>query len=151
MTHRDINKQLVACINSESNRGSMRGEERESISRTHLAPPTTRTYSPYPPETDIAPGDAPRDELGRLLPGSQLGRLGGRPPMPEELKQAVRRMAPTALEVLSSIVADEGAKKADRIRAAEVLLDRGYGKPAQSVDVSGSGIPQVVILGDVPD
>ena len=150
MNHKEINKQVLDCISSESNRGSMRGEERGSTNGTKTAPISAHTYSPYPPEVDLAPGDAYRAENGQFLVGNKCGVMG-RPPMPEELKQAVRRMAPTALDVLSSIVADESAKKADRIRAAEVLLDRGYGKPAQSVDVSGGGIPQVVIVGDVPD
>ena len=85
---------------------------------------------------------------GRFLPGN---RSGGRPKMPEDLKKAFKEACPDALRVLVKIVNDEDAKHGDRIRAAEVILDRGYGKPVQAVDLDAATIPQVVILGDVPD
>ena len=93
--------------------------------------------------------DARRDPAtGRFMKGY---RGGGRPRLPEELKEAFRAAAPEALRVLVQIVNDEDAKHGDRIRAAEVILDRGYGKPVQAVDVDASSIPQVVFVGDVPD
>lgn len=76
---------------------------------------------------------------------------GGRPKLPEELKEAFKAAAPGALRVLVCIVNDEDARHADRIRAAEVILDRGYGKPVQAVDLDAGAIPQVVIVGDVLD
>lgn len=106
-----------------------------------------RTYSPYDEGTDVFAGEAVRNDRGQFVSGHHMGR----PMTPEELRTRVRALCPTAVDVLSSIVASNGAKESDRIRAAEVLLDRGYGRPAQSVDVSGSGIPQVVIVGDVED
>lgn len=93
--------------------------------------------------------DARRDPAtGRFMKGY---KGGGRPRLPEELKEAFRAAAPEALRVLVQIVNDEDAKHGDRIRAAEVILDRGYGKPVQAVDVDASSIPQVVFVGDVPD
>ncbi|MBO7670133.1 MAG: hypothetical protein J6S60_06040 [Oscillospiraceae bacterium] len=71
--------------------------------------------------------------------------------MPEELKEAFRAACPDALEVLKRILTNEGAKDSDRIRCAEIILDRGYGKPVQAVDLDGNVVPQVVIVGDVPD
>lgn len=85
---------------------------------------------------------------GRFLPGN---RTGGRKQLPEELKQAFRDTGPKALEVLTRILTDETAKDSDRIRCAEIILDRGYGKPVQAVDLDGNVVPQVVIVGDVPD
>ena len=76
---------------------------------------------------------------------------GGRKQLPEELKQAFRDTGPKALEVLTRILTDETAKDSDRIRCAEIILDRGYGKPVQAVDLDGNVVPQVVIVGDVPD
>lgn len=87
-------------------------------------------------------------KTGRFTKGNTTG---GRTKMPEEMKQAFRAAAPDALRVLVRIVNDEEAKHGDRIRAAEVILDRGYGKPLQAVDVDASSIPQVVFIGDVPD
>ena len=53
--------------------------------------------------------------------------------------------------MLTRILTDETAKDSDRIRCAEIILDRGYGKPVQAVDLDGNVVPQVVIVGDVPD
>ena len=93
--------------------------------------------------------DKRRDpNTGRFLPGN---KTGGRPRLPEELKEAFRAACPDALEVLKRILTNEGAKDSDRIRCAEIILDRGYGKPVQAVDLDGNVVPQVVIVGDVPD
>jgi hypothetical protein len=67
--------------------------------------------------------------------------------MPEELKEAFREHSTDALEALVQIVNDKKARAGDRVRAAEVILDRGYGKPAQSVSVDAQNIPQVVFVG----
>ena len=91
-----------------------------------------------------------REKNGHFKKGVS-GNKGGRPKLPEELKEAFRAAAPDALRVLVGIINDEKARHADRIRAAEVVLDRGYGKPVQAVDLDTSSIPQVVIVGDVPD
>lgn len=73
---------------------------------------------------------------------------GGRPKLPEELKEAFRAAAPEALAVLHRILMDEDAKHSDRIRCAEIILDRGYGKPVQAVDLehSAGGEVGVVLL-----
>ena len=87
---------------------------------------------------------------GRFIKGNTGG---GRAKLPEELKEAFRAAAPQALRVLVQIVNDSDARESDRIRAAEVILDRGYGKPVQAVDVDASSIPQVVFVGgdDIAD
>ena len=71
--------------------------------------------------------------------------------MPEDMKQAFRALAPDCCRVLCQIVNDKSARQADRIKAAEVILDRGFGKPVQAVDLDASSIPQVVFMGEVPD
>ena len=87
-------------------------------------------------------------KTGRFMPGN---RSGGRPKLSEDLKQAFKDASPAALAVLVTILSDESARDADRIRAAEIILDRGYGKPVQAVDLDTNAVPQVVILGDVLD
>lgn len=71
---------------------------------------------------------------------------GGRPKMPEELKEAFQFAAPEALEVLKRILLDESAQHRDRIRCAEIILDRGYGKPVQAVDLEHSTAEVGVVL-----
>lgn len=89
-------------------------------------------------------------KTGRFLPGN---KSGGRVAMPEDMKQAFRALAPDCLKTLTAIVNDESARQADRIKAAEVILDRGFGKPVQAVDLDASSIPQVVFMGadDIAD
>lgn len=91
--------------------------------------------------------------LGKpFLPG-QSGNPSGRPKIPEEVKEAFRAATGDACRVLCEIVNDFSAKDSDRIRAAEVILDRAWGKPVQAVDVDAKNIPQVVFVGgdNVPD
>lgn len=88
--------------------------------------------------------DKRRDpKTGKFLPGN---RSGGRPKLPEELKEAFRAAAPDALDVLVRILKDEEAKHSDRIRCAEIILDRGYGKPVQAVDLETTTSEVGVVL-----
>ena len=45
-----------------------------------------------------------------------------------------------AIETLASIMRDKNAPPAARVSAANAILDRGYGKPAQSVDLTSRNI-----------
>lgn len=73
---------------------------------------------------------------GRFIKGNPGG---GRPRMPEELKADFRACAPEALDTILAILRDGDAPHRDRLRAAEIILDRGYGKPVQAVDLSAEG------------
>jgi hypothetical protein len=74
--------------------------------------------------------------VGRPFVKGQSGNPNGRPKMPKDLKEAFKAASPKALEILKKILADPEAKDSDRLRAAEIILDRAYGKPAQSVDIT---------------
>lgn len=101
-------------------------------------------------------GPANRMKTGRettqFKPG-QSGNPSGRPKIPDDVKQMFREATPRACEVLCQIINDEGARDSDRIKAAEVIMDRAWGKAVQAVDVDAKNIPQVVIVGgdNVPD
>ena len=101
-------------------------------------------------------GPANRTKTGRettqFKPG-QSGNPSGRPKIPDDVKQMFREATPRACEVLCQIINDEGARYSDRIKAAEVIMDRAWGKAVQAVDVDAKNIPQVVIVGgdNVPD
>jgi len=54
--------------------------------------------------------------------------------MPPALKEALQSHSAKAVEVLAGILADPTAKASDRIKAAEVIMDRSWGRPVQAVE-----------------
>lgn len=75
---------------------------------------------------------------GSFKPG-QSGNPSGRPKKTQEQKdalQAIRDLAPNAAEVLKSMLDDVNIPPAQRLRAAELILDRAYGKAEAKVEVS---------------
>jgi hypothetical protein len=52
-----------------------------------------------------------------------------------------------AVETLAGIMRNDKAPSAARVAAANGLLDRGYGKPPQALEHSGSGVVLKVLTG----
>lgn len=69
----------------------------------------------------------------------------GRPNPPEGFKLTLRNNAMAALHTILDIMNDPSARTADRIRAAEVVLERCYGK-ATTVISSDENAPLVIRL-----
>jgi hypothetical protein len=81
--------------------------------------------------------DQPRDAKGRFCKGNTAQKGSGTNNwLPEDLRNAMRSHAPEALAILVEIMRDESVSPRDRIRAAEVVLDRGFGKPQMAVDLA---------------
>jgi hypothetical protein len=76
----------------------------------------------------------------------QSGNPGGRPKVIGDLQEQARQWAPEALEALREIAASKDAPPSARVSAAVALLDRGYGKPAQSIDAKVSNEPSMAQL-----
>ena len=55
-----------------------------------------------------------------------------------ELAEMAKDHAEDALKTLVSIAKSTSASEAARVSAAVAILDRGYGKPRQSVEVDGA-------------
>lgn len=72
-----------------------------------------------------------RDKNGKFLPGNPGG---GRPKIPDDVKEATRAACPKAVAVLVALLDDK--KSLIRLEAAKTLLDRAYGKPTQMQDIS---------------
>ena len=73
------------------------------------------------------------------------GNPGGRPKRPQtiaakwiaaDVKALARECAPAAISTLKAIMLNEKAPPSARISAATTVLERGYGKPGQSVDLT---------------
>lgn len=76
-------------------------------------------------------------EPGHKL-GFQKGQSGnpkGRPPVIREVQELAKQQTENAVEALVSIMGNEKSNASARVQAAVALLDRGWGRPKQSVDV----------------
>jgi hypothetical protein len=72
---------------------------------------------------------------GTFAPG-QSGNPGGRPKEAAEVKALAREHGAEAIAKLVLLLRDDDKRTA--LAAAQALLDRGYGKPGQSVELSGA-------------
>jgi hypothetical protein len=71
---------------------------------------------------------------GQWRKGCRSPNPGGRPRVIKSLQAAAREYTAMALATLAEI-AEKGESEAARVSASNALLDRGYGRPMQNVDV----------------
>ena len=67
----------------------------------------------------------------------QSGNPGGRPREIGYLRELAREKTEEAIETLADVMAN-GESDAARVAAATALLDRGYGRPSQTLEVEGN-------------
>ena len=65
----------------------------------------------------------------------QSGNPGGRPKEVSEVKDLARTHGADAIERLVELIASDNERTA--VAACEAILNRGYGRPAQSMSLSG--------------
>ena len=75
-------------------------------------------------------------EVGVTTRFGPANKGGGRKPVPEDVKEMACALTPKAIEALGQIVQDKAAPPAARVSAATAILDRAYGKPAQTVNAN---------------
>jgi hypothetical protein len=77
-------------------------------------------------------------------PGGRSPRVG---PNGETVSQLARQHTADAIACLAEIVNGKANEPRDRINAANALLDRGWGKPKESMEldakVEGAGVPVI--------
>ena len=76
----------------------------------------------------------------------QSGNPGGRPKMLAEVHELARQHTRAMIELLVSIAENPDAPTAARVAAAQVILDRAWGRPMQSVDL-GTDVKLQIDLG----
>jgi len=65
--------------------------------------------------------------------------------LPVDIKALARVHTETALHTLAKIMTADDAPHSARVAAATTLLNRGWGQPHQSVDISGEIVTSKVI------
>ena len=87
-----------------------------------------------------------RDNAGRFQKG-QSGNPGGRKPMGADVKEMLKAAAPQAVALLIETVNDPEVKMDLRIRCAETLMDRVYGKAVQPIEGNMDNKIEIVLGG----
>lgn len=80
---------------------------------------------------------------GRPFQKGKSGNPGGRPKTTQEQKDAlqqIRDLAPRAAEEMQRILDDPRAPQALKLRVAEVVFDRAFGKPRQEVEMKTTAL-----------
>lgn len=95
-----------------------------------------------------------RDQHGRFVKGAPSPNPGGRP---KSLGERIRCETKEGSDVLDFLLAvmtgrEKGAKLEHRLQAAQMIMDRGWGKPVQqvdqTVDQSGKLVIEVEYVGN---
>lgn len=82
----------------------------------------------------------------------QSGNPGGKPKELKHVQMQARKISPLALRELKSILNDPEANKQAKIAAAEVVLNRAWGRPTQGLEHSGEiALRTVVLKKPLPD
>lgn len=76
----------------------------------------------------------PRRATSTSFKPGQSGNPGGRPGGRTGIQEIARSHTEDAIQALVEIVGNKKAPAAARVSAASALLDRGYGKPAQTLN-----------------
>jgi hypothetical protein len=66
----------------------------------------------------------------------QSGNPGGRPSGLGEIREIARQHTDGAIETLVRVMGDKEASPSAQVAAASALLDRGWGRPAQTIDAN---------------
>lgn len=90
----------------------------------------------------LKPDGTPMDHA--FKPG-QSGNPGGRP-KDKTLRQLAREHTVEAVQTLIEIMLDKSSSEMARVRAAEAILDRGYGKPVQAIEAAVEGQTYAVFV-----
>ncbi len=77
-----------------------------------------------------------RDEQGRLLPGSCLTGAGRPAGVGPSVTSLARSHTERAITLLGQVMDDAAAPISARVQAAQILLDRAWGKCPISIDLS---------------
>ncbi|MGA7311591.1 MAG: DUF5681 domain-containing protein [Pseudolabrys sp.] len=76
-------------------------------------------------------------EISMPFKKGQSGNPGGRPKILADVQELARAHTTSAINALVQIVEDKNTQPAARVAAANGLLDRGWGKARQALEMGG--------------
>lgn len=85
-------------------------------------------------------------KTGRFEKGVS-GNPGGRPKIPDQVKEMFKAATPAACQLLIDMMKDEAQKPELRVDCANKIIERTYGKPTQPIDgdIDAKGLFEVMI------
>lgn len=75
----------------------------------------------------------------------QSGNPSGRAKIPEDAKAMLKAATPAAVKLLVDTLNNENERTETRVKCAEAVLDRVYGKANQPIDLGGA-VPEIKIV-----
>jgi hypothetical protein len=73
------------------------------------------------------------------------GNPGGRPREVAHVRELARKYTDEAILALVDVLRNKKERGSARVAAAEALLSRGYGRPAQAIELSGADGPLTIL------
>ena len=86
-----------------------------------------------------------KDKSKENLRPWKKGQSGGRKKIPEDAKAMLKAATPAAVKLLIDTLNNPEEKTETRVRCAETVLDRVYGKANQPIDLGGE-VPKIEIV-----
>lgn len=81
----------------------------------------------------------------------QSGNPSGRAKIPEDAKAMLKAATPAAVKLLVDTLNNSNEKTETRVKCAETVLDRVYGKANQPIDFGGE-LPKIeIVLGEAKE
>jgi hypothetical protein len=77
----------------------------------------------------------PGNQYGRRFQKGQSGNPAGGIKIPQDVRELARGLTKEAIATLAAVMRDDAAPHSARVRAAETLLDRAWGRPETSANI----------------